>query len=142
MLLATVMTVSAWEMANLIGIPPIAAETIGNIECNEVNKKAMPDLQTLYLRTDPHLRSTGRVIKGLYYATRPEGPNKLVAFLIGCAEVLDPRPFLLFDFDTNTYLLDAEGDGCVDGAGVLVSGEIDPVEFLPALPEMRRICKA
>ncbi len=61
-------------------------------------------------------------------------------FQMGCAGMLDPRPFLEFEFRTGIYLLDQDGDGCTDGAGLLDSAEIDPVEFLPALPVARRSC--
>ena len=100
----------------------------------------MHDLHALFLRTDPLLESSGRAIKGLYYASRADGPNELVVFRMGCTRLLDPRPFLEFEFRTGIYLLDQDGDGCTDGAGLLASGEIDPVEFLPALPVARRSC--
>ena len=108
--------------------------------CRSAGKPAMHDLHALFLRTDPRLESSGRAIKGLYYASRVDGPNELVVFQMGCAGLLDPKPFLEFEFGTTIYLLDQDGDGCTDGAGLLDLGEIDPVEFLPALPVARRSC--
>lgn len=134
------MSVVAASKAGPIGTGFDAPDAAPNPACGEIGAKAMPDLRHLHLRTDPRLRSRGRVVKGLYYAARPDGPNELVAFSLACDGRMDSRPFLLFEFDTGAYLLDADGDGCADGVGVLPRGAIDPVEFLPELTTAQRSC--
>lgn len=136
----TMATVVASGHVDAAGTWSDAPEAAVNPDCDQNAEQPMPELSRLYLRTDPRVRTTGRAIKGLYYATRSDGPNQLVAFLMVCAGRLASRPFLLFEFDTGTFLLDANGDGCVDGVGVLAQKEIDPVEFLSALPTGRRFC--
>jgi hypothetical protein len=105
---------------------------VDEVVCRSRGARAMPDLGRLVLRTDALLHAGGDVIKGMYYGRSSDGPNDLVAFRLGCAGVLDPRPFLVFKFAAGAFLLDADRDGCADGAGVL-SNEIDPADFLPAL---------
>jgi hypothetical protein len=100
----------------------------------------MPDLRALVLRTDPRVHARGAVVKGMYYARSGAGPNDLVAFRLGCGGVLEARPFLVLDFRTGGYLLDAAGDGCADGTGVLPGGEVDPADFLPAPVRGRFAC--
>ena len=75
----------------------------------------------------------------MYYARAADGPDDVVAFLLGCGGLLDPRPFQVFEFATGAFLLDADGDGCADGAGILLD-KIDPAEFLPALSRLRPGC--
>ena len=100
----------------------------------------MPNLGRLVLRTDPVLHATGNVIKGLYYGQSRDGPNVLVAFRLGCSGMLAARPFLVLHFRDGAYLLDSDGDGCADGAGVLTGGEIDPIDFLPAIAPAGAAC--
>ena len=133
-------TIGASGYASAPGTWPEVPEAAVNPACDHNAEQPMPELHRLYLRTDPRVRTAGRAIKGLYYATRSDGPNQVVAFVMACAGRLGSPPFLLFEFDTGAFLLDADGDGCVDGAGVLARGEIDPVEFLSALPAARRYC--
>lgn len=134
------MTVVAPTKAGPIGTGFDAPDATPNPACGEIGAKPMPDLRHLHLRTDPRLHSGARAVKGLYYAAQADGPNQLVAFSLACAGRMDSRPFLLFEFDTGAYLLDADGDGCADGVGVLPRGAIDPMEFLPELTTARRSC--
>ena len=80
------------------------------------------------------VRAGGSVIKGLYFAHSREGPNDLVAFWLACSGILEPRPFLSFEFATGLYLLDSDRDGCADQTGVAPRGTIDPADFLESLP--------
>ena len=113
---------------------------IGEATCRSRAEGTMPDLGRLVLRTDPALHASGNVIKGMYYGRSIAGPNDLVAFRVGCLGILARRPFLVLDFRTGMYVLDADGDGCADGAGMLPDGEIDPVEFLPAISPIQAMC--
>ncbi|MCW2239900.1 hypothetical protein [Azospirillum canadense] len=90
--------------------------------------RGMPDLSGLSTRTDPQVQGHGRIIKGLYYVTEPEGPNELVAFYNACEHQLESRPFLIFDFGTQRYYFDADRDGRLDETGPGGEG-IDPVPF-------------
>lgn len=119
---------------------PLLREPIDASACDALGKKAMSNLAAMHQRTDPKVHAGGTIVKGIYYSIRPDGPNDLVAFWVGCAGVLDGKPFLVFEFPSNNYYFDSDGDGCTDGAGVAAGGAIDPVDFLPALPTDRRNC--
>jgi hypothetical protein len=88
----------------------------------------MPDLSALELRTDPRVHAEGRIIKGLYYAAGPDGPNALVAFFNACDHRLEGHPFLVVDFGTQRYYFDPNRDGRLDEVGP-TGGGIDPVPF-------------
>ena len=124
---------------------PVAAHFVEPVPVDEASCRlqaagAMPDLGRLVLRTDPVLHAGGMVIKGMYYGQTMDRPSDLVAFRLGCSGVLAQRPFLVLDFRTGIYLLDADGDGCADATGLLAGDAIDPVEFLPALSPTRAVC--
>ena len=104
--------------------------------------RAMPDLGRLALRTDPRLHAGGFLIKGMYYGPIAGGPHELLAFRLGCAGRLDPRPFLVVELASWTVLIDGDGDGdgCVDDTAIEWGGEVDPVDYLPALPPARLAC--
>lgn len=113
--------------------PPFAIPAT-RANCARTDETDMPDLTSLYLLTDPAVRAGGSVIKGLYFAHSREGPNDLVAFWLACSGILEPRPFLSFEFATGLYLLDSDRDGCADQTGVAPRGTIDPADFLESLP--------
>ncbi len=109
----------------LVDAAPVPAAT-----CAERAALPMPDLRGYALRGDPRVHVGGKVIKGLYYSERGDGPNDLVAFRLACFLAMEPRPFLVLDFRTDEYALDADRDGCADRTGRVPSGEIDPADFL------------
>ncbi len=90
----------------------------------------MPDLRGHVLRSDPRIHAGGKLIKGLYYSERADGPNDLVAFRLACFLAMEPRPFLIFDFRSLEYALDADRDGCAEETGRAPAPEIDPADFL------------
>ena len=106
----------------------------------QVGARAMPDLALLRLQTDPRVHAGGFLIKGMFYSRTQQGPPDAVAFRLGCAAMLDARPFLVLDFTSSVLFLDSDADGCIDAAEVLPEAEIDPADFLPALPAQRREC--
>jgi len=102
--------------------------------------RTMPALREMVRRTDPQVQSGGKVIKGMYYAMAAEGHNDLVAFRLACHGQLEPWPFLVFDFRTGEYFLDADRDGCADEAGHQPELEVDPVDFLHRIDDAARYC--
>jgi hypothetical protein len=126
---------------------PVATHFVEPVPVDEASCRlqaagVMPDLGRLVLRTDPVLHAGGKVIKGMYYGQTMDRPSDLVAFRLGCSGVLAQRPFLVLDFRTGIYLLDADGDGCADAAGLLADDAIDPVDFLPAISPVGEACAA
>ena len=89
-------TVGASGYASAPETWPVLPEAAVNPACDRNAEQPMPELRRLYLRTDPRVRTAGRAIKGIYYATQLDGPNQLVAFMMVCAGRLASRPFLLF----------------------------------------------
>ena len=59
---------------------------------------------------------------------------------MACDRSLEPRPFLVMDFRSGRFFLDGDRDGCVDRTGELVSPEIDPADFLPAIHDAEEPC--
>ena len=124
----------------LVALGSAVAGQPAGVDCRDKNGAGLPNFRAMQSRTNPALHSTGLVIKGRYFARDAGGPNELVLFWLGCDGRLEGGPFLSFDFATGAYLLDLDGDGCADGAGTMASGEIDPGDFLTALPPTRREC--
>jgi hypothetical protein len=101
----------------------------------------MPDLNALLLRSNPRVFATGRLIKGLYYSETPKGLlSAMAAFYIACDRLLERKPFLMMDFRSSRFFLDADRDGCVDATGTLALPEIDPADFLPAVDGAEELC--
>jgi hypothetical protein len=100
----------------------------------------MPDLNALLLRSNPRVFAAGRLIKGLYYSETPKGLNAVAAFYMACDRILEQKPFLMMDFRSSRFFLDADRDGCVDATGTLALPEIDPADFLPAVDGAEELC--
>jgi hypothetical protein len=100
----------------------------------------MPGLNALFLRSNPRVFATGRLIKGLYYSEVPKGLNDMVAFYMACDRLLERRPFLMMDFRSSQFFLDGNRDGCVDATGTLSLPEIDPADYLPAVKGAEKLC--
>jgi hypothetical protein len=100
----------------------------------------MPDLSALFLRSNPSVFVTGRLIKGLYYSEAPKGLNAIVAFYMACDRVLEQKPFLMMDFRSSEFFLDGNRDGCVDATGALSRLAIDPADYLPAVDGAEELC--
>jgi hypothetical protein len=103
-------------------------------------KRSMPNLSGLALRSNPQVYSAGRVIKGLYYSQTSTGPHDVAAFHLTCERHLEPMPFLVVDFLSRQFFLDANRDGCVDAAGTLPLPEIDPADFYPLVDGREDSC--
>jgi hypothetical protein len=100
----------------------------------------MPDLHGLTLRSSPRVEATGRLIKGLYYSDSLSGPHILAAFFIACDQFLEPKPFLVMNFQSRQFFFDGNRDGCADATGLVPRSEIDPAEFYPAVERVNEIC--
>jgi hypothetical protein len=100
----------------------------------------MPGLNALFLRSNPRVFATGRLIKGLYYSEVPKGLNAMVAFYMACDRLLERRPFLMVDFRSRQFFLDGNRDGCVDATGTLSLPEIEPADYLPAVNGAKELC--
>ncbi|WP_162820636.1 hypothetical protein [Microvirga calopogonii] len=100
----------------------------------------MPDLNALILRNSPRVVAAGRLIKGLYYAEDPDGPNTVATFFLACDHLLERKPFLIMDFRSRQFFLDGDRDGCVDATETLALSDIDPADFLPAVDGAEELC--
>jgi len=103
----------------------------------------MPDLNGLTgltLRNSPRVMATGRLIKGLYYSDCLNRPHSLVAFFIACDRLLEPKPFLVMDFQSLQFSFDGNRDGCAEATGLIPLPEIDPADFYPAVDRAEEIC--
>jgi hypothetical protein len=100
----------------------------------------MPDLSALFLRSNPRVFATGRLIKGLYYSERPNGLHAMAAFYMACDQLLERKPFLIMDFRSSAFFLDGDRDGCADATGALALPEIDPADFAPAVEGAEQLC--
>ena len=78
------------------------------------------------LRTVPPLSWAGR------------GPFDLVAFRAACDAVAALAPFLVFEFETQMFHVDFDGDGCADIVGHSTDSTIDPADFYPHTPHDAR----
>jgi len=103
-------------------------------------QQSMPDLNGLTLRSSPRVVATGRLIKGLYYSDSLNGPHSLAAFFIACDRVLEPKPFLMMDFQSHYFSFGGNRDGCVDATGLMPLPEIDPADFYLAVERAEEIC--
>ena len=103
-------------------------------------QQPMPDLNALFLRSNPRVFATGRLIKGLYYSEVPKGLNAIAAFYMACDRLLEGKPFLIMDFRSSTFFLDGNRDGCAEATGTLSLPEIDPADFLPSLDGAGDLC--
>jgi hypothetical protein len=102
--------------------------------------QAMPDLHGLTLRSSPRVEATGRLIKGLYYSDSLNGPHTFAAFFIACDQLLEPKPFLVMNFQSLQFSLDGNRDGCAETTGLMPLPEIDPADFYPAVDRVNEIC--
>jgi len=100
----------------------------------------MPDMTALFLRSNPRVFATGRLIKGLYYSEVPKGLNAIAAFYMACDRLLEGKPFLIMDFRSSTFFLDGNRDGCAEATGTLSLPEIDPADFLPSVDGAEEFC--
>jgi len=100
----------------------------------------MPNLNAFFLRSNPRVFATGRLIKGLYYSEAPKGLNAMTAFYMACDKVLERKPFLMMDFRSRQFFLDGNRDGCIDASGTLPLAEIDPADFLPSVEGLEEYC--
>jgi hypothetical protein len=91
----------------------------------------MPNLRDYVLRSNPHVQAQGRSIKGDYYSWAGRGPFDLVAFRAACDAVAALAPFLVFEFETQMFHVDFDGDGCADIVGHSTDSTIDPADFYP-----------
>ena len=89
-------------------------------------QQSMPDLNGLTLR--------------LYYSDSLNGPHSLAAFFIACDRVLEPKPFLMMDFQSHYFSFGGNRDGCVDATGLMPLPEIDPADFYLAVERAEEIC--
>jgi hypothetical protein len=103
-------------------------------------QQAMPDLRGLTLRSSPRVQATGRLIKGLYYSDTLNGPHTFAAFFLACDRLLEPKPFLVMDFQSRQFSFDGDRDGCTDATGLMPLPEIDPTDFYPAVERAEEIC--
>ncbi|WP_133239384.1 hypothetical protein [Microvirga sp. KLBC 81] len=100
----------------------------------------MPDLNGLVLRSNPRVLATGRLIKALHYSHASTGPHDMVAFYMACERQLEPRPFLVMNFQSSRFFFDHNRDGCTDATGTLPQPEIDPADFSAAIDGMEELC--
>jgi hypothetical protein len=103
-------------------------------------QQPMPGLNALFLRSNPQVFATGRLIKGLYYSEVPKGLNAIAAFYMACDQLLEPKPFLMMDFRSSQFFVDGNRDGCADATGALPLPEIDPANFLPFVDGAEKFC--
>jgi hypothetical protein len=104
------------------------------------DRSGASSLNVLLLRSNPRVFATGRLIKGLYYSEVPQGLNAMAAFYMACDGLLDRKPFLMVDFRSSQFFLDANRDGCADAAGTLPLPEIDLADFLPSVDGVEEFC--
>jgi hypothetical protein len=111
-----------------------------SLQSCRLGRQPMPNLGALLLRSNPRVFATGRLIKGLYYSESLKGRNAVAAFHMACDRHLERKPFLMMDFRSSRFLLEADRDGCVDATGTLTLPEIDPADFLPAVNGAEELC--
>jgi hypothetical protein len=100
----------------------------------------MPDLNTLVLRSNPHVHRAGRLIKGLDYSQTSDGPHTMTAFHMACEGQLEPNPFLVMDFGSSRLYFDHDRDGCVDATETVSRTEVDPGDYYPAIDGAEKLC--
>ena len=100
----------------------------------------MPDLHRRHLRTPSQFSVPGRAIKGLYYSDTPTGPNRLLAFYVGCRTTLEANPFLVIDFNGNWSYLDKDRDGCSEVVEPFLAPEVDPADRYPMIDGADDLC--
>jgi hypothetical protein len=136
---AALLCLSALLMLSSVGLArPLHYPS--SLQSCRLGRQPMPNLSALLLRSNPRVFAAGRLIKGLYYSETPKGRNAVVAFHMACDRLLERKPFLMMDFRSSRFFLDADRDGCVDTTGTLALPEIDPADFMPAVDGAEELC--
>ena len=105
-----------------------------------LGQQSMPDLNKFLMGGSPGVMAIGRLIKGLYYSDQLGGPHTQAAFYMACDRLLEPKPFLVVDFQSNRFAFDGDRDGCAEASGALMGSEIDPAGFSAAIEGYEKLC--